>query len=129
MLASFVRYCVCVAALLGCARDFAQTAAEYQARIVRATEAYRGDCIENFDTVIYAGWYNPVSGIHISSRADDSFPPQTLTLRLPFENPASTSGRLQHITSNQTLELTATRRMLSLYDDQITLSVLDARLP
>ena len=126
----FVKSFGCAAALLTAAGAVGQTAAEYQARIRRATEAYRGDCIEGSDVVVYEESYDPVSRIHIPRHAYDSFPPQVLRLLVTFdEYETSTPGSLEHITSNQALELTATRRILTLFDDYVTLGALDARFP
>src|SRR5438874_11017210 len=125
----FVKSCGCAAALLIAAGAVGQTAAEYQARIRRATEAYRGDCIEGSDVVVYEEWYDPVSRIHIPRHAYDSFPPQILRLRVTFDEYETTPGSLEHITSNQALELMATRRILTLFDDYVTLGALDARFP
>jgi hypothetical protein len=106
---------------------FIQTAADYQTAISEATAAYRGDCVEP-DVVVYSGWFDPVSGTHTPSRITDVFCSPLFSLLLPFDQPQNSgSMRLSHPTSNQALELTATRRMLALSDDYVRLSELDAR--
>jgi hypothetical protein len=105
----------------------AQTAADYQVAIREAALAYRGDCVEP-DVVVYSGWFDPVSGMHAPSRITNVFFSPLFTLLLTFDQPHNPgSMSLSHPTSNQTLELTATRRMLKLSDDYIALSELDAR--
>ena len=106
----------------------AQTAADYQTAIREATLAYRGDCVEYPDVIVYSGWFDPVSGTHTPSRITDVFFSPLFTLLLTFDEPHNRgSMSLLHSTSNQALELTATRRMLKLSDDYIALSELDAR--
>src|SRR5262249_24240014 len=98
------------------------------AAIREATVAYRGDCVEQSDIVVYSEWYDPVSDTHTPCRAANLFPPAPFVLAVSSaERQASPSGILPHVTSNQSLELTATRRALSLFDDQVTSYALDAR--
>ncbi len=106
-----------------------QTAADYRAAIREATLAYRGDCVEYPDVIVYSGWYNPVSGTHTPSRITGVvFSPGVFSLLLTFDQPHIPEFMsLSHSTSNQALQLTATRRMLKLSDDYVTFDELDAR--
>ena len=115
MLSHLVKSGACLAALLAQSL-FAQTSADYQAAIREAIEAYRGDCTEHANFVVCEEWYDPTSGTHTPQHATNVFPPEAFALSLPVgENRAFTSASLQHATSNQTLELTATRRALTLF--------------
>jgi hypothetical protein len=74
-----------------------QSSADYQERIRRATESYRGDCVEASEVVVYSGYYiRPVAGSAI-----DLSP-------FPFVADPFASVSLQRATSNQTMKLTAT---------------------
>ena len=113
----FMTFVAFGAALSGAGPAVAQTATDYQTAIREAAQAYRGDFVGLVDVVVYTEWYDPRSDAHTPCSATDLFAPVPLAL-----------ASLQHATSNQALELTATRRALTLSDDYITLNELDARL-
>jgi hypothetical protein len=89
--------------------DAAPSSADYQAAIREATEAYRGDCAEGSDIIVWSGFYmRPEIPSPLDYRSDP-FPAEPFTLRgtIKSNDHDSHAWWLEIPTPNQSMKPTA----------------------